>query len=103
MRWRSSAGDMHVAARKCRQHGRKLDTKYRAALLPVVAKNLAGMLLNNPKADAQAQAGALPNWLGSVERIEHPVGLLDAGPIVAEQSDDIAAIATRLDGKNPIS
>src|SRR5215469_16232944 len=48
----------------------------------VVAENLSAVFLHNAVADAETQAGTLPNFLGCKEGVEDPVWMRDAIAVV---------------------
>src|SRR6476661_7524338 len=88
---------MRIAARQRGKNCRKLHTKNSAALLPVVAEYLSGVLLNDAETNAQPEAGALADRLRGVKRIEHAAGILDARPGVGEKHNHVSAIADIVD------
>ncbi len=100
LRLRGGGCQVQVFRRKSRQKRRELDTKNSAAFLPVVAENLSTMLLNDAEANAQAQAGALPDGLGCIERIEDAMGILDPRTGVQEQDHDVATVANGFNGEH---
>src|SRR5467141_3364009 len=89
---------MQFLRREGRQNSRQFHAENRTPFLPVVAENFSAMLLNDTKANAEAQAGALANRLRRIERIENAMGVLEAGTTVGEQDDNVAAVADRFDG-----
>src|SRR2546430_10830702 len=86
---------MQFLGRKSRLNSRQFHAENRTPFLPVVAKNFSAMLLNDTEANAEAQARALANRLRGIERIENPMGVLEAGTTVGEQDDNVAAVADR--------
>src|SRR6202011_3361855 len=85
------------------QHGKKsrqFHTKHRAATLSVVARNFAAVLLHDAEADAQPESGAFSNRLGSIERIENSVGLLNAGSGISKEHHYTTAISHGLNGQH---
>src|SRR5258706_1704599 len=82
------------------EHSRQLHAKNRDALLPVVAMNFSGAVLQDAKADAQAQSCAFANRLRGVKGVEHTLRVLNSWPRVGEQDHHIAAIAHGLDGQH---
>src|SRR5215467_76207 len=82
---------------KCGENGRQFDTEERAAFLPVIAKNLSVMFLDDSETDAQAETGALADRLGRIKGIKDTMRLLNARAGVGKQNDHVAAIAHGLD------
>ena len=78
---------MRFARRQGCQDRRKFDAKDRATHLAVVTKNFAAVFLHDAEANAEAESRALTHGLGSVERIEDAMRLLDSRPGVGEKYD----------------
>ena len=57
------------------------------------------MFLNDSEANAKAEPGALPDWLGRIKRIENALRVLEPGPGIGKQNDDVPAVAECLDGQ----
>ena len=85
-----------------RQGSRQFNAKNGAAFLAIVTVNFSAVLLDDTEADAEAEAGALADRLGGVERIKDAVRLLDAGAVVGEKNDDVGTIAHGFDGKDTV-
>src|ERR1700693_2777335 len=75
--WRS---ELQFFCGQSRQDSRQLHAESGAAFLPVVAENPAAVFLHDAEANTETQPRAFADRLGGVERIEHAVRLLDAGP-----------------------
>src|SRR6266404_1207332 len=74
-----SRDSLWIATRKGREHCWKFHAKHSAAGLRVVTKNLARVLLNDAKADAESKAGAFADRLGGIERVENTMRFLQTG------------------------
>ena len=85
--------------RKRREYGGKFDTEYGATGLRRCSTDFSGVFLDNSETDAQAQARSLSDRFRCVKRIENAMRLFDARTSVGKKNDDVAAIASRLDGE----
>src|SRR5579872_634478 len=83
----SSRGKLRLLGRQRGQNRGQFNPKDRAAFLPVVAVNSAGVLLHYAEANTQTQASAFADGLGGIEGIEYPMWLLQARAGIGEQND----------------
>src|SRR5689334_8140423 len=68
----------------------------RATLGTIAGNNISAMLFDDAVADAQPEAGSLPNALGGVEGVENLLGILNTGPRIMEFGADKLVFAVDL-------
>src|ERR1700722_13948543 len=83
--------------RKNRENRRQFQAERAAALGPVESGNPPAMLFHDSVADAEAESGALADFLRGVEGVEHFFRFFHARSGVREFDDDVAAFAQRAD------
>jgi len=93
---------LEFPGRRGGQGGGQFNAKNCSTLLAVVTVNFSGMFLDNAEADAETEAGTLPDGFGRIERIKDTVRLLDAGTVVGEKNDNVGTIAHGFNSKDSV-
>src|ERR1700728_3919218 len=76
--------------RALRSDGKAHEEGAAKAVRVVSCRDFAAMRTNDAVADAQAQAGALADFLGGEKRIEDSLGMRDARAVVAKCDFDLS-------------
>src|SRR5262249_8607394 len=80
-------GESHFA------RGRQAHFDGGAAFWPIVGRDVAAVLLDDPVTDTQAQPGSFAHSLRRIERIKDAVGILDANSRVQELNPHLSITA----------